>query len=266
MIMVKLVITGAAGKVGTAIIKCALEDTDCEIVGLVETKTHPDIGKPNAIIAAKNNKSLFIEDSLEKVIEKGDVVIDFTEAKASLEHFRIAKQYGKAHVIGTTGFSDDALTEIHRAKDMRAVISPNMSIGMNVLFDVVNKVAGILKEGYDAEIVEMHHKWKNDAPSGSALRLKDAIETATPDRKWTGVFGREGITGERKAEEIGVMSLRGGDVVGEHTVFFTGIGERLEFSHRAFSRDNFAKGAILASKWLIRQPYGIYSMNDVLGL
>ena len=197
--MVKLIITGAAGKVGAAIIKCALEDTDCEIVGLVETKTHPDIGKPSAIMAGKTDKPLLIEDSLEKVIEKGDVVIDFTEAKASLEHFRIAKQHGKAHIIGTTGFSDDALAEIHRAKDMKAVISPNMSIGMNVLFDVANKVAGVLKEGYDVEIVEMHHRWKKDAPSGSALRIKDAIETAKPDRKWTEVFGREGITGERKA-------------------------------------------------------------------
>jgi 4-hydroxy-tetrahydrodipicolinate reductase len=264
--MVKLIITGAAGKMGGALIKCALEDTDCEIVGLVETKTHPAIGKPSTPIAGTTDKLLLIEDSLEKVIEKGDIVIDFTEAKASLEYFRIAKQHGKALVIGTTGFSDDALAEIHHAKDMKAVISPNMSIGMNVLFDVANKVAGVLKEGYDIEIVEMHHRWKKDAPSGSALRIKDAIETAKPDRKWTEVFGREGITGERKAHEIGVMSLRGGDVVGEHTVFFVGMGERLEFTHRAFSRDNFARGALLAAKWLTRQPHGVYSMKDVLGL
>jgi 4-hydroxy-tetrahydrodipicolinate reductase len=264
--MVKLIITGAAGKVGVAIIKCALEDTDFEIVGLVETKTHPDIGKLSATMAGTTDKLLLIEDSLEKVIEKGDAVIDFTEAKASLEHFRIAKQHGKAHVIGTTGFSDDALAEIHSAKDMKAVISPNMSIGMNVLFDVANKVAGVLKEGYDVEIVEMHHRWKKDAPSGSALRIKDAIETAKPDRKWTEVFGREGITGERKTHEIGIMSLRGGDVIGEHTVFFAGMGERLELTHRAFSRDNFARGSLMAAKWLIQQPYGIYSMKDVLGL
>ena len=264
--MIKLIITGAAGKVGGAIIKCALEDPDFEITGLVESKTHPDIGKPNSIMAGITDKPLLIEGSLEKVIEKGDVVIDFTEAKASLEHFRIAKQHGKAHIIGTTGFSGDALAEINRAKDMKVVLSPNMSIGMNVLFDVANKVAGLLKEGYDVEIVEMHHRWKKDAPSGSALRLKDAIETAQPERKWTEVFGREGITGERKAQEIGLMSLRGGDVVGEHTVYFAGIGERLEFTHRAFSRDNFAKGALLAAKWLAGQPYGVYSMKDVLGL
>lgn len=264
--MVKLIITGAAGKMGTAIIKCALEDGNFDITGLVESKSHPDIGKPKAIMTGTIGKPLLIEDSLEKVIEKGDVVIDFTEAKASAEHFRIVKQYGKAHVIGTTGFSDDALTEIRRAKDIKVVISPNMSIGMNVLFDVANKVSSVLKEGYDVEIVEMHHRWKKDAPSGSALRIKDAIETAQPDRKWTEVFGREGITGERKIQEIGVMSLRGGDVVGEHTVYFAGMGERLELTHRAFSRDNFARGALLAAKWLVGQSYGIYSMKDVLGL
>jgi 4-hydroxy-tetrahydrodipicolinate reductase len=264
--MIKLIITGAAGKVGAAIIKCALEDADFKIVGLVETKGHPDIGRPCAPMTGKTDKPLFIEDSLEKIIEKGDVVIDFTEPKASMTHFMIAKQHGKAHVIGTTGFNDNTLAEIHGTKDIRAVISPNMSIGMNVLFDVVNKVAGVLKEGYDVEIVEMHHRWKKDAPSGSALRIKDSIEVTKPDQKWIEVFGREGITGERKAEEIGIMTLRGGDVVGEHTVYFAGMGERLEFTHRAFSRENFAKGALLAAKWLTRQPYGIYSMKDVLAL
>jgi 4-hydroxy-tetrahydrodipicolinate reductase len=264
--MVKLIITGAAGKMGTAIIKCALEDTGFEITGLIESKTHPDIGKPSSIIAAASAEPLLIEDSLEKVIEKGDVVIDFSEAKASAEHLRIVKKYSKAHVIGTTGFSNDALAEIHLTEDVRVVISPNMSIGMNVLFDMANRVAGTLKEGYDVEIVEMHHRWKKDAPSGSALRIKDAVETAIPDRKWIEVFGREGITGERKIHEIGIMSLRGGDVVGEHTVYFTGMGERLEFTHRAFSRDILARGALVAAKWLVEQPYGIYSMKDVLGL
>lgn len=264
--MVKLIITGAAGKMGAAIIKCALEDTDFEIAGLVESKTHPDIGKPSVLMAGKTNKTLLIEDSLEKVIEKGDIVIDFTEAKASVEHFRITQRYGKGHVIGTTGFSNDTLAEMCRAKDIKAVISPNMSIGMNVLFDIANKVAGILKENYDVEIVEMHHRWKKDAPSGSALRIKDVIEAAQPDRDWKEVFGREGITGERKVQEIGVMSLRGGDIIGEHTVYFAGMGERLELTHRAFSRDNLARGALLAAKWLAGQSSGVYSMKDVLGL
>lgn len=264
--MVKIIITGTCGRVGTAITKCALEDKDFEIVGLLEAKTHPNIGKPSGIMAGATEKPLLIEDSLEKIIENCDAIIDFTEAKASMEHFRIARKFNKAHVIGTTGLGEQALAEIRNTKDIRAVVSPNMSIGMNILFDVSNKVAGILGESYDVEIMEMHHRWKKDAPSGSALRIKDAIESAVPERKWIEVFGREGITGERKAEEIGVMSLRGGDVVGEHTVFFTGIGERLEFTHRAFSRDNFARGALLAAKWLVNQAPGVYSMKDVLGL
>ena len=264
--MVKIIITGACGKMGAAITKCALEDKDFEIVGLLETKTHPDIGKPSRLPAGTTDNPLFIEDNLETIIERADAVIDFTEARASMEHFRIAQKHGKAHIIGTTGLGEAELVEIRNARDMKAVVSPNMSIGMNVLFDVSNKVAGILKEGYDVEIMEMHHRWKKDAPSGSALRIKDAVESAQPDRNWIEVFGREGITGERKTEEIGVMSLRGGDVVGEHTVFFTGIGERLEFTHRAFSRDNFAKGALLAAKWLVNQSPGVYSMKDVLGL
>lgn len=264
--MIKLIVTGACGKMGAAIIKCALEDKGLAIVGLVETKNHPNVGRPADMTANKSDKPLLVDDSLNKVIDKGDVVIDFTEAKASIEHFRIAKKHGKAQIIGTTGFSQEALAEIRSAKDAKVVISPNMSIGMNVLFDVCNKVAGTLKEGYDVEIIEMHHRWKKDAPSGSALRIKDSIEAAKPDRKWIEVFCREGITGERRNEEIGIMTLRGGDVVGEHTVYFAGMGERLEFTHRAFSRDNFARGALLAAKWLVRQPSGVYSMRDVLEL
>ena len=264
--MTKVIITGARGKMGVAIIKCALEEKDLEIVGLLESKGHPDIGKPSGVMDSVTGAPLIIEGNLEGIIEKGDVVIDFTEAKASMDHFRTATKNGKAHIIGTTGFGEDALAEIRSARDAKVVISPNMSIGMNILFDVCNKVAGTLKDGYDVEIFEMHHRWKKDAPSGSALRIKDSIEAAHPEKKWTEVYGRQGMTGERKPEEIGIMTLRGGDVVGEHTVYFTGIGERLEFTHRAFSRDNFARGALLAAKWLVRQSNGIYSMKDVLGL
>lgn len=261
--MVKLIITGAAGKMGAAIIKCALEDRDCEIAGLMEIKGHHSIGKPSSFVT---DKFIFVQDDLEAIIDKGDILIDFTEAKASLENFRIATKHGKGIVIGTTGFSKEALSEINATKGARAVISPNMSIGMNILFDTANKIAGILKEDYDIEIFEMHHRWKKDAPSGTALRIKDSVEAANPSRKWIEVYGREGVTGERKPEEIGVMTLRGGDVVGEHTIYFAGVGERLEITHRAFSRDNFARGALLAAKWILKRSPGIYSMKDVLGL
>lgn len=263
--MVRLIITGATGKVGEAVIRCALQDKECQIVGLVEASGHPSVGKPSPLMSGTSGAPVITND-LQQVISDADVLIDFTEAKATLKHLEIVGRYGKAHIIGTTGFSAEDLNIIHGTRNAKVVISPNMSIGMNVLFEAVNRVAGILESGYDVEITEMHHRWKKDAPSGSALRLKEAVERAHTNRSWKNVFGREGLTGERSADEIGVMSLRGGDVVGEHTVYFAGLGERLEFTHRAFSRDNFAAGAVKAAKWLHTQPYGIYSMKDVLGL
>ncbi len=148
----------------------------------------------------------------------------------------------------------------------RVVMSPNMSIGVNLMFDLVQRAASALTADYDIEILELHHKWKKDAPSGTAVRLRHVIEAARPEIPSFQVSGRDGMVGERKPGEIGVLAVRGGDIVGEHTVFFAGLGERLEITHRASSRDNFARGALLAAKWLCRQPSGVYDMKDVLGL
>ncbi|MDD3844903.1 MAG: 4-hydroxy-tetrahydrodipicolinate reductase [Syntrophorhabdaceae bacterium] len=261
--MVKVVITGACGKMGRAITRLALEDADIEIAGFVELEGHPMIGQAHDLMAGKPP---LVTDEPSQAMTGADVVVDFTEAGASMNHFRTAAEKGVAHVIGTTGLKDDTLRLIRETKGARAVISPNMSIGMNVLFDLAQRVSSILGDAYDAEIVELHHRWKKDAPSGSALRIKDAVETGQKARSWIEVFGREGMTGERKKNEIGVMSIRGGDIVGEHTLYFAGIGERLELTHKAWSRDNFARGALMAAKWLVEQPPGIYSMKDVLGL
>jgi len=261
--MVRVVITGACGKMGRAILNLALEDGDLDIAGLVEMKGHPMAGKAHDLMGGKPP---LVVDDLAEAIGGADVVIDFSEAAASVSHFKTAVEKGVAHVIGTTGLKDDDLRFIRETKGARVVISPNMSIGMNILFDLAQRVSAIMGDAYDAEIVELHHHWKKDAPSGSALRIKDAVEAGQKGRSWVGVFGREGMTGERKKDEIGVMSIRGGDIVGEHTLFFAGIGERLELTHRAWSRDNFARGALLAAKWLVNQPQGIYSMKDVLGL
>ena len=149
---------------------------------------------------------------------------------------------------------------------VRAVISPNMSIGVNVLFSLARRAAQVLGPAYDVEIVEMHHKWKKDAPSGTAVKLKEVVMGTDPGRAWTGVTGRDGMIGERGSDEIGVLAVRAGDIVGEHTVFFVGSGERVEITHRAFSRDNFARGALTAARWVVRQPPGIYDMDDVLNL
>lgn len=264
--MVKVIITGVCGRMGSMILKLALADPDFMVAGVTEAEHHPNVGKcAEAVIVGAGN-ALLVEGNLGKVIDKGDVIVDFTEPHASLDNFRLAKKKGKAIVIGTTGFKEKALKEIMGARDARVVISPNMSVGMNLMFDVVEKLAAKMKDDYDIEIVEMHHKLKKDAPSGTAMKLKDLVEKAAPERKWIETYGRQGMLGERKKEEIGIMSLRGGDVVGEHTVLYAGIGERLEIAHRAFSRENFARGALVAARWLVDQKPGVYSMKDVLGL
>ncbi len=262
--MVRLVVTGVAGKVGSAILRLALSDDDVEVTGGLEAKNHPLIGTP--VDPSSGRSKGPIVDSLGSVIEGCDVVIDFTDPGASLEHFRVATAHKKAIIIGTTGFSDEMLREIKSAKGGRAVVSPNMSVGMNLMFDMVEKLSRTLKAGNDVEIVEMHHRLKKDSPSGPADQLMEGIEGAQPDRNWIEIFGRKGITGQRNNDEIGVLALRGGDVVGEHTVMFAGIGERLEVTHRAYSRENFARGAIIAAKWIVGKGDAIYSMKDVLGL
>jgi 4-hydroxy-tetrahydrodipicolinate reductase len=264
--MTRIVITGVCGRVGRAILSLAVKDDEFQVVGAVESPSHPMVGKGLEALVGGGAAGPAIESDLTKVIYGCDVVIDFTEAGASIGHFRAAIAAGKAMVIGTTGFADSALSEIKDTEGARIVISPNMSVGVNVMFDTVERISKTLRDDYDIEVVEMHHRLKKDAPSGTAMRIKDIAEASQPDRRWIEVFGRKGITGERKNEEIGVMSLRGGDVVGEHTVIFAGIGERLEVTHRAYSRENFARGALLAARWIVHQSPGIYSMKDVLGL
>lgn len=258
--MVRLIITGAAGKMGKAIKGLAVQDKDFEIKGLIEKKGHSAVGTTDI------STGIEIRDSLEGIAEEWDVVIDFTEPKSSIEHLKIARKLKKSMVIGTTGFSAHELNLIKETKDIKVVFSPNMSIGMNLMFDLVERAARILKEGYDIEIFEIHHKWKKDAPSGTAMRLKEIIEQTNKEKDWVDIYGRKGITGERRKEEIGVLASRAGDIVGEHTVYFAGIGERIEITHRASSRENFARGALLAAKWVINQKNGFYTMKDVLGL
>jgi 4-hydroxy-tetrahydrodipicolinate reductase len=261
--MVRIAITGACGKMGRAITNLALADQDLEIAGLIEAKGHPMVGRAHD---DGGGHLPLITDDIARGIERADVLVDFTEAGASLAFFKAVCEKGIADVIGTTGLKEEHMRSIRDTKGGRAVVSPNMSIGMNILFDLAYRVSSIVGDAYDAEIVELHHRWKKDAPSGSALKIKDAVVAGQSSRHWVEVFGREGMIGERNTDEIGVMSIRGGDIVGEHTLYFAGIGERLELTHKAWSRDNFARGALLAAKWLVNQPSGIYSMKDVLGL
>jgi 4-hydroxy-tetrahydrodipicolinate reductase len=264
-IMVKLIITGACGRTGSAILRLAAANSDFTVTHVLEAKGHPLVGT-NITIPGLTAAPLPIETDIESVIADGDVIIDFTEPGSSLLHFRTAAKHGRAIVVGTTGFSSQVQSEMRGTTGAKAVISPNMSIGVNLLFNLAQKAAQILGSDYDAEIVEMHHNRKKDAPSGTALRLKDIITNTDQSRAWIEVTGREGMVGERRPNEIGILAVRAGDIVGEHTVFFVGSGERVEITHRAYSRDNFARGALAAAKWIVGKPEGIYDMNDVLGL
>jgi 4-hydroxy-tetrahydrodipicolinate reductase len=196
------------------------------------------------------------------------VLVEFTHPEPTIKHLKEAAAAGKAMVIGTTGLSPQQVEELKGlATKTRVVFAPNMSVGVNLMFKVVEQIAQVLSEGYDVEIVEAHHRLKKDAPSGTALKLAQIIAQALGrDLEKVGVYGRQGITGERTKEEIGIMTVRAGDIVGEHTVTFCGIGERLEVIHRAHNRDNFARGAVRAAQWIVAQPPGLYDMQDVLGL
>ena len=264
--MIRLAIAGICGRMGSTILKLALSDPEFEVAGGSERKDHPMLGKGLDAVQPGGSTLCRIGEDLAPIIDLADVVIDFTEPASTLDHFKLAADKGKAIVIGTTGLPQSALQEISRAAHARVVMSPNMSIGVNLMFELVRRAASALTADYDVEILELHHKWKKDAPSGTAVRLRHVIEAARPGTSSYQISGRDGMIGERKPEEIGVFAIRGGDIVGEHTVYFAGLGERLEITHRASSRDNFARGALLAAKWLFRQPSGIYDMKDVMGL
>ncbi len=266
--MIKAIVTGAGGRMGGRIASLIAETGGIELAGAVEQKGHPRVGRDIGEGLGLGPIGVIIGDDLAGCIERGDVVIDFTSRDASAAHLRIAAAKGKAIVIGSTGFTTDETDKIREmAGAVRCVLSPNMSVGVNVLLKVLADVAPILGEEYDVEIVEAHHKRKKDAPSGTAVKIAEVIARGLGrDLDRVGVYSRRGMIGERTREEIGIQTVRAGDIVGDHTVMFAGMGERLEFIHRAHSRDNFARGAIRAAIWLVGQKNGIYDMQDVLGL
>lgn len=263
-----IIVCGAAGRMGKLLVSLVHDHPETRLVGAVEAEGQPTIGKDAGEVAGIGAVGVTITNGYAAIAAPDNVTLDFTMAEAALEHLRTAVARKAAIVIGTTGFSAAQQTEAERiAPQTRALIAPNMSVGVNVLFKVVADVARILQEGFDAEIVEIHHRFKVDAPSGTALALGRAIATAQgKDFDQHSRLARHGITGQRPNEEIGIMALRGGDAVGDHTVIFAGFGERLELTHRAQSRECLARGALRAALWLPYQPAGLYSMQDVLGL
>lgn len=271
MIMIKVAVTGALGRMGSNIIKTITQQEDMKVVCAFEVPNHPKKGEDvgELIGIGKIGVPLSTADELDKVLKetKPDVLVDFTIAHACVENVKIAAKNGVNLVIGTTGFTEEQKAEIEKAikeNNVAAVISQNFAIGVNIFFKTLEFLAKKLGD-YDIEIIEMHHRYKKDAPSGTALRAAEIIK-ANRGIESVFVYGRYGMTGERKKEEIGIHALRGGDVVGDHTVIFAGDGERIELTHRASSRQAFVNGVILAIRYIADKKEGIYNTFDVLGL
>ncbi len=259
--MVRVAVAGAAGRMGRLIVQNVVQDEELKLVQAFDLR---EIGRDAGELAGMGRIGVPITDAKE-MEEKldADVLVDFTTAEGAVENIRIASQKGVKLVVGTTGFTEEHWKRIEEfCKNVPAVISPNFSVGVNIFWKLVEFAVQFLKD-YDIEILEMHHRFKKDAPSGTALKAAEIIKKYLGDKKL--VFGREGVC--PRGDEIGVFAIRGGDIVGEHTVFFIGMGERIEITHRALSRQAFASGAIKAVKWIAKvDKPGIYGMNDVLGL
>jgi 4-hydroxy-tetrahydrodipicolinate reductase len=241
-------------------------DNELKLMGIVESPTHPDIGKDWGTTAGQGKTGIMVVDNLEEIIQKVDQIVEFTNPKVSLQHLEIVAKYKKTMIIGTTGFSgEEAVKMKSLSQNTPFLFSPNMSLGVNLLFKLAAETAVSLGDSYDIEIIESHHRFKKDAPSGTAKKLAQEIAKAKNiNLDEVGIYGRQGLIGERKREEIGIHSIRGGDITGEHIVLFTALGERLELTHKAHSRDTFAYGTIQAIKFMKDKPVGFYEMKDVL--
>jgi 4-hydroxy-tetrahydrodipicolinate reductase len=264
----RAVVTGAGGRMGSQIIRLIAETDSISLAGAAEQAGHLAVGRDAGEVAGIGPVGVRVVDRLEDAVGLGDVVIDFTSAVASMAHLDVVCRTGKAIVIGSTGFDGQQRAEIERrSPETRVFMAPNMSLGLNVVLRVVQEVVRLLGDGYDVEILETHHRFKKDAPSGTALALAEAVAAAAGRNLETdGVYGRRGLVGERRPREIGIHAVRAGDVVGDHTVIFGGLGERVEVTHRVSSRETFARGALRAAVWLPSQPRGLYGMKDLLGL
>jgi 4-hydroxy-tetrahydrodipicolinate reductase len=265
MTKTNLAIAGASGRMGRMLIECAAQDTDIELVAALDASGSKAIGVSARLFGG--NTDVFVTDNAD-ALEAGDVLIDFTRPEGTLAYLQSCVQQGAGIVIGTTGFDAEAKTQIAlAAKSIPIVMSPNFSVGVNTLFRLLELAAKSLHSGYDIEILEMHHRMKVDAPSGTAIKLGEVIAQAQGTKlEDRAEYSRVGHTGERRVGTIGFATMRGGDVVGDHTVIFAGAGERIEIAHKSSSRIAYATGAIKAAKFLRGRSSGLYDMFDVLGL
>ena len=255
-----LIVMGAAGRMGSTLVRLIQHASDLTLSAVVEPKTEFLPPLPSDCLVGTK-----LEDVIDKC--RGAVIIDFTAPEASMANARLAAQHKNPHVIGTTGISEEDKIELAELAKLNCIMfSPNMSVGVNVLLDIIPKLTAMLGADYDTDIMEIHHNLKKDAPSGTALRLAEAVaEGKGTNLSEVACYHREGIIGARPQDEIGMQTLRGGDVVGVHTIYYMGAGERIEVTHHAHSRENFAGGALRAARWIANQAPGrLYSMHDVL--
>jgi len=266
--MIKVIVAGAGGRMGGRLISLIRESKSLQLAVALEKKGHPAVGRDAGEVAGGSRLGITIGDDLSAMADRGDVLIEFTAPEATLANLRIMAMRNKAAVVGTTGLSAEQVSELKTTtKKMACVFAPNMSVGVNLMLKVVADMARRLGDDYDIEVLEAHHRLKKDAPSGTALKIAEVLAAATgKDLQQAAVYGRKGVIGERKRGEIGMQVIRAGDIIGDHTVLFGGLGERLEVTHRASSRDTFATGALRAAEWAVTQPPGLYDMQDVLGL
>ena len=265
--MIRVAVAGAAGKMGRALIQAIDAADDLTLGAAFEHAQSPALGQDAGVLAAVRSCGVAVGKDIVAAIDSFDVVIDFTVPEATLALAQACAQNNKAMVIGTTGFFEQQLQILHGYRDKMAIFtSPNMSVGVNLMLQLVARAAQALGDSADVEVIEAHHKDKVDAPSGTAVRIGEVLAGALGrDLSKDAVYGRQGITGARERSTIGFSTIRGGDIVGEHTVMFAGEGERLEITHRAQSRSNFAQGALRAVSFVHDKPPGLYGMNDLLG-
>lgn len=265
--MLRIAIAGCAGRMGKALVQATLLDKEVKLTAATVTLGNPLSNTDVGLIAGIEAIHLKPSDDIHKVLDQFDVLIDFTIPASTLQHLSLCKKHHKKMVIGTTGFNDEQKKRIQEASGQIAIMfAPNTSVGVNICYELLKKAAAALGDSCDIEIIEAHHRHKIDAPSGTALKMGEVLaDTLGRDLSQVAVFDRQGVTGERDRKTIGFSTIRGGDIVGDHTVLFASSGERIEITHRASSRQAFATGAVRAAKWLQDKQSGLYGMSDVLG-
>ncbi len=263
----RVAIAGASGRMGRVLIEAVVAADDMVLSGAVDVEGSPALGQDASLFLGLAS-GVAITSDLRAGLAQAQVLIDFTRPAGTLAHLAVCRELGVKAVIGTTGFTEDQKAVIaDHAQHIAITMAPNMSVGVNVVLKLLDTAARLLNEGYDIEVIETHHRHKVDAPSGTALKMGEVVAAALGrDLKQCAVYGREGVTGERDPSTIGFATIRGGDVVGDHTVLFAGTGERIEITHKSSSRATYAQGSLRAARFMAYQPHGLFDMSDVLGM